>query len=125
MLNKFNFSKPAQNEDAPKHDRLLHGDCEIYGCPYSGHIQSEGRWNCRYHHSKAGKDLAHITTMLRNQSAEVDFYERLLSIKSYDFEAYSPITDTPYNYPQNDGESFLAYRNRLGSQIENMFRAKA
>ena len=113
----------GQPESKPKDEKGKgHGHCEIYGCPRTGHINTNGIWNCRYHYDQASKDLAQITMKLKNHEDEVDWYERLSTATSADYEVGSVKKDAPRHLKPDIDEDFYAYRFRVAQHIHAVLR---
>ena len=96
-------------------------NCDVYGCPRQAHIYT-GAANCRYHYNKAGKNLGHITMMLNNHAAEVDWYEKLLTATTVDFPQVKH--DAHPNMPVLAGEELPAYKKRMAAYIEELLSGK-
>lgn len=119
---KFEYNPATEvNEQKPtKHN----GHCEVYGCPWEGHIMING-WNCRYHHGKNGSSLARITLALRNHAADFRWYEFVMSRTPVDFLVGDVAKMAPEELQVLPSENFKAYKARMKNHVESLFEAKS
>jgi hypothetical protein len=121
------FNKTIMNTDIPerKSSGHNHGPCEVNGCPRQGHIHMEGRWNCRYHFGVGGRMLGHVTVMLTNHAAEVDWYEQLLlGTAEVEYACSNLKASAPRGYEPVQSEDFYAYRKRVEGKIKELLKAR-
>lgn len=115
---KFEYN-PSENAKPEKRQQLGLGKCEVYGCPRDGHIKAES-WNCRYHHNRAGKNLAGITSKLIHHESDVNWYEKVLQATIVDYNEGSLVARAPINMRPEEGEIFVDYRERMKLHINNL-----
>ena len=123
----MDFNKTIMNTDIPerKSSGHNHGQCEVNGCPRLGHIHTDGRWNCRYHFGVEGRMLGHVTVMLINHAAEIDWYEQLLLGTAEVKYAFSNLkAGAPRGYEPVQKEDFYTYRNRVEGKIKELLQAR-
>lgn len=122
----MDFNKSITNEDIPETKRTSHGHgkCEVNGCPWPGQIHTDGRWNCRYHFGVSGIKLGHVTLMLINHAAEVNWYEQLLlGTAEVDYACSDLKVRAPAGLEPLRGEIFLGYRKRIEAKITELLKA--
>jgi hypothetical protein len=117
--------------------------CEVYGCQRDAQIYNNGLPNCRYHYGVAGKRLGHVTMLINNHAAEIDWYEHVLQTTITDYsektgregkkypgvvDATLPgsssrrllLTEAPAGMEPGHMEDFYHYRKRLARRIETL-----
>lgn len=123
----MDFNKTIMNTDIPerKSSGHNHGPCEVNGCPRMGHIHADGRWNCRYHFGVGGRMLGHVTLMLTNHAAEIDWYEQLLfGTAEVEYACLNLGAHAPLGYEPAYKEDFYTYRKRIEAKVKELLKAK-
>lgn len=120
-MKKFDFNAEdlEQEKNPAPRGRLVHGRCEVYGCPRDGHIYTSS-WNCRYHAGKHGSNLAHITMILKNHGKEFDWYEHVLNATVTDFGMGEIAKQAPYGLEVHANESLKEYKSRMREHINGL-----
>ena len=136
MAGKFKSDEPEKQEY--RKDKNGHGKCEAWGCTRWGHDYS-GKWHCRYHWAchgeNIGKQLAHVSMILKNHEAEINWYEFVLQSSFVDYECgvidctlpgqekkRTPLSSAPETMLPEDGEKFSEYRKRITIYINHLLK---
>lgn len=121
---KGRLNEPEDRQET--RDINLHNRCSITGCNRDGHIHV-GYWLCRYHYGCHGDGYAQqvnfVTVLLNNHAPEFDYYERILSSRSVDWECGDLKARCPSTMlPVDKLEKFEVYRGRITEQIKKLLK---
>jgi len=96
--------------------------CEIYGCEWDGHMQTEGHWNCRYHFGRKPESWPNITMTIHNHEYLFNWYEKVNAAPSMFFEQTKMGNSAPHELHIFPNENFIDYKKRLAVKVHQLLK---